>query len=178
MAKIDTSKIENYAEMTAEEKLAALEAYEFETPKDDQTEISKLKAALSKANSDAADWKRQFREKQTEQERAEAERAEKDKERDDLLKAFQEKERISSYTAKLMTAGVSAEAAAVMAKSLPDGVDDAYFDTYKSFMEQKTQEIEAAALGKQPHLSAGKPPKAETDEDKIVALAMKYAGLE
>jgi hypothetical protein len=53
--KIDTAKIENYAEMTAEEKLAALEAYEFETPAPKEPEdVTKLKAALSKANSDAA----------------------------------------------------------------------------------------------------------------------------
>ena len=73
--KIDTAKIENYSEMTAEEKLATLEAYEFEAPTPKEPEdVTKLKAALSKANSDAAEWKRQFREKQTEAERAEAER--------------------------------------------------------------------------------------------------------
>jgi hypothetical protein len=77
--KIDTSKINGYAEMTAEDKLKALEEYEFETPapKDESEEVKKLKTALSNANSQAADWKRQFREKQTEAERAEAERKER-----------------------------------------------------------------------------------------------------
>ena len=68
--KIDTTKIAGYAEMSAEEKLKALEEYEIETPHDNGDEVTKLKNALSKANSDAAEWKRQFREKQTEQERA------------------------------------------------------------------------------------------------------------
>ena len=63
--KIDTSKITGYAEMSAEEKLAALEAFEIEAPKSGTDETEKLKAALSKANSEAAEWKRQFREKQT-----------------------------------------------------------------------------------------------------------------
>ena len=41
-------------------------------------ELEKLKAALSRANGEAAEYKRQLREKQTEAERAEAERAEAD----------------------------------------------------------------------------------------------------
>ena len=75
--KIDTAKIENYAEMTAEEKLAALEAYEFEAPAPKEPEdVARLKAALSNANSEAKKWKDELRAKQTEAERAEAERKE------------------------------------------------------------------------------------------------------
>lgn len=48
--KIDTSKIEGYAEMTPEQKLAALEGFEYE---DHAAELEKQKAAVSKANSDA-----------------------------------------------------------------------------------------------------------------------------
>ena len=55
--RIDTAKIENYAEMSVEDKIKALEEYEIEipTPKESE-EVTKLKTALSKANSDAADW--------------------------------------------------------------------------------------------------------------------------
>ena len=64
MAKINTAAIEGYAEMSAEDKLKALEEYEFETPAPKENEeVTKLKTALSKANSEAADWKRQLREK-------------------------------------------------------------------------------------------------------------------
>ena len=52
MAKIDTSKIEGYADMTPEQKLAALEGYEYE---DNAAELEKQKNALSKANSEAAE---------------------------------------------------------------------------------------------------------------------------
>ena len=67
--KIDVSKIDGFEAMSAEDKLAALMGYEFEEPKapEANAEVTKLKAALSKANSEAADWKRQFRDKQTEQ---------------------------------------------------------------------------------------------------------------
>ena len=58
MAKIDTTKIEGFEEMSSEEKLIALMAYEFADPKptDNSGEVNKLKTALSKANSEAADY--------------------------------------------------------------------------------------------------------------------------
>ena len=47
--KIDTAKIENYAEMSAEDKIKALEEYEFEAPAPKELEeVTKLKTALSK----------------------------------------------------------------------------------------------------------------------------------
>ena len=51
--KIDTSKIENFESMSAEEKLNALMGYEFEEPKptDNNAEITKLKKPYRK-NSD------------------------------------------------------------------------------------------------------------------------------
>ena len=42
--KIDTGSIEGYAEMTAEQKLAALEAFEYE---DNSSELERLKNAVS-----------------------------------------------------------------------------------------------------------------------------------
>ena len=93
--KIDTSKITGYAEMSAEEKLKALEEFEIETPTDNGDEVTKLRNALSKANSDAAEWKRQFREKQTEQERAEAERAEREKAVEEELRGLRREKTVS-----------------------------------------------------------------------------------
>lgn len=56
--KIDTLSIEGYSEMSAEEKLAALEAYEMP---DQTSEIERYKNAQSKSASEAADWKRSIR---------------------------------------------------------------------------------------------------------------------
>lgn len=53
--KIDTSRIEGYADMSTEDKLKALECFEYE---DNAAELSRQKNAISKANSDAAQWKR------------------------------------------------------------------------------------------------------------------------
>ena len=56
MAKIDTTKIPGYESMTVEQKLAALEAYE--TAED--SEIERYKNAASRANSEAAAYKKQL----------------------------------------------------------------------------------------------------------------------
>ena len=69
MAKIDISSIEGYAEMSAEEKLEALEA--FELPEPDYSGYVK-KELLDKASSEAANFKKQLREKMTEEEAAKA----------------------------------------------------------------------------------------------------------
>lgn len=175
MAKIDVSKISGYEEMSAEDKVNALLGYEFEAPKSETDE--KLKAALSKANSDAAEWKRKYRETQTEQERAAAEREEADKRKDELIAQYEAKERVSNYTKKFVEAGYDFETASVMAAALPAGVSDEYFAASKSYIETKTKEIETAALQGQKGLSVGNPPPAKTDEDRIADIAMKAAGL-
>ena len=50
MSKIDVASIEGYESMTAEEKIAALEAYEIEVPAPKESdEVVKLKNALNNA---------------------------------------------------------------------------------------------------------------------------------
>ena len=170
MAKIDTAKIENYADMTAEEKLAALEAYEFEetpAPKDSE-EVTRLKAALSKANSDAADWKRQFREKQTEAERAEAERKEHEEAVENELRTLRRDKTVSGFVAQCLALGYDKELALKAAEAMADNDAAAIMACQQEFLEAKQKELEAAALNKQPTLSTGAPPTVgQADKDAI-----------
>jgi len=62
MAKIDITKIEGYEEMSAEEKLAALEG--FEIPELDYTGFVK-KELFDKASSEIANYKKQLFERMT-----------------------------------------------------------------------------------------------------------------
>lgn len=165
--KIDVSKITGYAEMTAEEKLKALEEYEFEAPKDNNEEVVKnLRESLSKANSQAAEWKRQFREKQTEQERAEAERAEREKETAEKLAAFERKVLVNEYITQCFSLGYSKELAQRAAEAIADGNTAEIMKCQQEFLEAKQKELEAAALKKQPTITAGSPPTAgQADKD-------------
>ena len=163
--KIDTTAIENYAQMTAEEKLAALEAYEFETPaKKDTEEVTKLKTALSKANSDAAEWKRQFREKQTEAERAEAERKEHEAAVEEELRTLRRDKTVSGYVAQCLALGYNNELALKAAEAMADNDAAAIMACQQEFLEAKQKEFEATALNRQPTLSHGAPPTAQAAE--------------
>lgn len=167
--KIDLSAIENYANMTPEEKIAYFESLDIPENGGNEAEITKLKTALSKANSEAASWKTQFREKQTEQERAEAERVEAEKALQDELRTLRRDKTVSGYTKQCMAMGYDATLAAECAEAMADGRFNDVFAVQQRFMEAKTKEIEAAALNKQPTLTPGVPPvqaadKAETNK--------------
>jgi hypothetical protein len=177
--KIDVSKIPDYESMTAEEKLKALEEYDFDAPapKDNTDEVTKLKSALSRANSEAADWKRQLREKQTEAERAEAERAEREKAVEEELKSLRRDKTVSGYIAQCLALGYSAELAQKAAEAMADGNAAEIFACQQEFLEVKKKEIEAAALNKQPTLTSGSPPTAKAVEAEAYNKMRKAWGL-
>lgn len=143
----------------------------------ENAEIVKLKAALSKANAEAADWKRQLREKQTETERAEAERLEREKQREARIAELEAKERISAYKDQLLAAGIEAEYADLMAKALPDGVGAEYFAATKASVEAIRKNLVGQALASQPGLSVGTPPQGKTAEALEMESLRRNIGL-
>ena len=177
--RIDTAKIEGYAEMSAEDKLKALEEFEFEAPapKDSSDEVNKLKTALSKANSDAAEWKRQFREKQTEAERAEAERAEREKAVEDELRTLRRDKTVSGYQAQCLALGYRQELALRAAEAMADNDAAAIMACQQEFLDAKQKELEAAALNKQPTLTTGSPPTAQGADLEALNKQRRYFGL-
>lgn len=177
--KIDVSKIEGYAEMSAEDKLNALEEFEFEAPapKDNSDEVTKLKTALSKANSDAAEWKRQFREKQTEAERAEAERKEHEAAVEEELRTLRRDKTVSGYIAQCLALGYEKELALQAAEAIADGDAAKIMECQQEFLATKQKELEKAALNRQPGLSVGAPPTAQQAEQSADDKLRHYFGL-
>ena len=135
------------------------------TEKPVNPEVEKLKAALSKANGEAAEYKRQLRLKQTEQERAEAERAETEKAIREELESLRKEKRVSDYTGKCLALNMDADLAAQTANALADGNMDGLFDCLKAFVETTTTRLNNEALNRQPGLSTGTPPSKNTVED-------------
>ena len=176
--RIDTAKIENYEAMSAEDKLKALEEYEFETPAPKENdEVTKLKAALSKANSDAAEWKRQFREKQTEAERAEAERKEHEAAVEDELRTLRRDKSVSGYVAQYLALGYTQELALKAAEATADNDAATIMSCQQEYIEAKTKELEAAALNKQPSITPGAPPTAKDADKDAINKTRGYFGL-
>ena len=174
MARIDVTKIEGFDTMSTEEKLNALLGLEIEEPKKDYAEINHYKQLISKANAEAADYRKQLRDKQTEAERAEADRLEQERKLREELASYKDRERIATYKSKSMAAGADERTAEIIAKCLPEGVKDEYFDAIKSMIDAATQTAKTAALNSQPSLSVGTPPSAtDSDEQQI----RKWMGL-
>ena len=177
--KIDTSNITGYAEMTAEDKLKALEEFEFDepAPKDESDEVKRLKTALSNANSQAADWKRQFREKQTESERAEAERKEREQAIEDELRTLRRDKTVSGYVASCLALGYDKDLALRAAEAMADNDAATLLACQQDFIEAKTKELEATALNKQPTLTTGAPPTTQAAEKEAINKTRSYFGL-
>ena len=132
--------------------------YEEELKKRDE-EIKHLKALNSKANSEAAENKRKWQATMSEQEKKDAEIAEQNKARDEELQMYRNKERISSYKAKLMEVGYDAQTADDMAQTLPEGISDDFFAKQKSFIDDKVSAIKQEKFNSNPPLEGGEPPK-------------------
>lgn len=147
MPKIDTSKIEGYEGMTADEKLAALEAYEYD---DGSEELGKYKSATTKANGEAAEYKRQLKEanaKLAEAEQSATEgQTEAERKLAEVERKLQEMEHdktVSDYTARLAGAGFGRELSATAAKALADGDADSFFSALSDFVAEHDRELKA-----------------------------------
>ena len=177
--KIDANAIEGFDAMSDEEKVKALLGFEIEAPapKENADEVTKLKTALSKANSECAEWKKALREKQTEQERDEAERAEREKAVEEELASLRKEKTVSGYLAQCLSLGYDKDLATEAANAMADGDAAKIFECQQKFLEAKTKELEAAALNKQPGLTAGAPPTAKEAEVNEENKYRRWAGL-
>lgn len=175
--KIDINKIEGYSEMTAEEKLKALEEYEFTPPQTESKEIAKLRSALDKATSEAASYKKALREKQTAEEAQAAADAEEHQRMVDELNTLRQEKTVAGYRASFMELGFDAETAGKTAEALNSGDFATVFANNKALIEANKKAAETAALDKQPTLTNGNPATASTPTDSFTAELRRFAGL-
>lgn len=175
MAKIDTSRINGYDAMSTEEKLAALEAFEMED--NSASELERYKNAVTKANAEAADYKKQLRAKQTEQEQAEADRK---KEWDDItaeLNQLRKEKTVSNYKAEYLKLGYDEKMADDTAMALAEGKTDVVFANQKAFLESQKKAMEAAALNQQPTVTSGMPLASQDVQKSEMDQLRRWAGL-
>lgn len=175
--KIDTTKIEGYADMSPEQKLAALEGYDMDVPAPDTSEIQRLKEAVSRANSEAADYKKQLRAKQTDDEAKAAEAAKAQEAMQQELESLRRDKAIGSFRAKFLELGYDAEAAAEAASALQSGDFDKVFAAQAAFIDSAKKAAVAGALDHQPSLTPGEPVGKEAQKQAEIAKLRKYMGL-
>lgn len=150
--KIDTSKIAGYAEMSAEDKLKALEAFEYE---DNSSEMERLRNAVSKANSEAASWKKKHNEHLSEEERQKQEQADRISDMEKELAELRKSKTISEYTAKLIGQGYDDALAADTAVAMVEGDTAKVFANQDKFLADYAKKARADALKKTPRPNPG-----------------------
>lgn len=160
--KIDVTKIEGYENMTAEEKLAALEG--FEIPEPDYSGLVK-KDLLDKANSEAANYKKQLREKMSEDEKKAIQQAEEIAVMKAELENLRQEKAITDLTKRWMGVGYSEELAAATAKASAEGDMDAVFKNHAKFLADREKALKAEILKSTPTPPAGDGNKKTTKED-------------
>lgn len=137
--------------MTEDEISAALET----VGTGNDAEVNRLKAALSKANSEAADYKKQLRTKQTDDEAAAAaQKEEHDKlaqENADLKRSIA----LSERKAKLLAMGYDENLATETATAMVDGDMDKVMANQNKYLEVQKKAIQADMMKKTPRPAAG-----------------------
>lgn len=171
--KIDTSKIEGYADMTPEAKIAALEAYE---DKEDD-EKKKLKEAIDKAANEAATYKKKWKEKLDADEKARLEREEEINRLKAENEEFKAQSRRNRYTASFMSAGYDEETAKTLANALPEGISDEFFEAQKTFLQNEKQKAKVDKINNGPKPTPGAPITTSYLNDDFQAMLRKQSGL-
>ena len=141
--------IENYENMTPEEKLAAWEAY------DPEKNGYVSKNTFDKKASEASELGRQLRAKQTDDEAKAAKEAE---EKASLLARVEELERekaITDYAASYLALGYDEKLAKATAEAMVKGDMATVFANQKSHMEGKEKALRAELLKETPPPAAG-----------------------
>lgn len=152
MAKIDTTRIEGYESMTAEQKVAALEAIEFA---DNTDELERYKKAASKANSEAADWKKKHNALLSDEERNKQQNAEEINTLRDRVAELEKEKLISAHKARFLALGYDEGLASETAEAMAKGETDKVFDAQKKFLEHHDKAYKATLLGQTPTPPAG-----------------------
>lgn len=170
MAKIDVNTIEGYAEMTPEQKIAALEGFEYE---DHSAENERLKNAVSKANGEAANWKKKHNELLSEDERKKSETEDALNEMREQLEEYKKRDKVNTYKTKLIADGYDETLADETANALANGDMDKFFANQKTFLESHDKAYKAQLMGGTPT----PPPGKGTDEvmtlEKFHKLSME-----
>lgn len=147
MAKIDVSKIEGYADMSAEDKLKALEAYDVPDP-DYSGYVPKEQ--FDKTASELAAKKKELRDKLTDDEAAKQKEQEERESMQKELDALRRESAVSKNKAKLIGLGYEEALAEETAEAMADGKLDKVFANQKKHLEAFEKKVRAEALKNTP----------------------------
>ena len=140
-------------DMTLEDIKNAL--VDVELPTDNSAEITRLKNALSKSNSEASDYKKQLREKMSADEIKAKEDAEAREKLQSDYDALVKKVTISENKAKFLSLGYDEALATETAEAMVNGETDKVFAAHKKHLESIEKKIREDVLKDTPKPTGG-----------------------
>lgn len=152
-------QIENYENMTPEEKVAALENYE----PDMSGFVSK--ATFDKTASDLAAAKKSLREKMSEEEAKAAKAAEEHAALLARVEELEHEKAVSTYVGSYLAMGYDEKLARSSAEALAKGDMDTLFANQKTHAETREKALRAELLKQTPHPPAGGTPTGMKKEE-------------
>lgn len=155
MAKIDVGTIDGYADMTAEEKLAALENFEYDDHSAEIADLGKYKEAVTKATSEAAEYKKQLKALQEQQKTGNSKADDTIAQLQAQVAELTRQNTIASYTAQFTALGYDAELAQATAIATADGDVATVFENQRKFLEQHDKDTKANILKQTPKPGQG-----------------------
>ena len=174
---VDVSKIDGYAEMSAEEKVKALEALNLED-EDMKAELERYKNANSKANSEAAEYKRKLKEMESKAAAGTSDTEKQMAELKEQIETLQREKSLSEKKASFLKLGMNEELANKCSEAFVNGDGDSLFEGMTSFMDAHDKAFKAELLKTTPRPKdeGGNPPPAMTLEKfRSLSTAEKMA---
>ena len=139
--------------MSVEDINKALESIEL--PNDGSAEIDRLKAALSKSNSEAADYKKQLREKMSAEEAKAKEEADKWDELQSKYNALLKESNITKNKARLLSLGYEDALATEVAEAMVNGDADKVFAGQRKHLDTVEKKIREDVMKGTPKPTGG-----------------------
>ena len=148
--------------MSVEDIEKALEGIEL--PTDNSAEIERLRNALSKSNSEAADYKKQLRDKMSAEEQKAKDDADKFNDLQSKYDALLRESDISKNKARLLALGYDDALATEVAEAMVEGDTDKVFAAQKKHLDSVGKKIREEVLKDTPKPTGGSG-KAKSVED-------------
>lgn len=165
MATINTESINGFDSMTAEEKVSALLAFQYDDGADKikaaEESAAKMKAAFDKASSEAAGYKKQLNASKSEEELKRQESEETLKAMQEKLAEYEQREKISTAKAAFLGGGFDETTAADAANAFITGDIEKMSAAVKKFRESIEVSTKSKLMGSNPKPESG----AKTDDD-------------
>lgn len=152
MAKIDVTQIEGYEEMSAEDKVKALEA--FDTPDPDYSGYVK-KDTFDKTAHELAEAKKELKAKMSDDDKAKLEAEQAQKELTEKYNALLRENTISKNKAKYLALGYDEKLAEETATAVADNDFEKVFANEKKNLEAQEKRIKAEVLKQTPKPDGG-----------------------